>query len=75
MAGLAGNRFWDAAALRYANDYKILFLLSLTCCGPFWNRVQAWLANRLKSEILVNTLFELAVVGFVAVGVSCFVMG
>ena len=75
MLGLAGNTLYDNNAIRYANDYKILLVISLICCTPALTKLKEWLGKKLKAETMVNSVFDLGAVALTIVSVSYLVMG
>ncbi|MCD7855956.1 MAG: MBOAT family protein [Clostridiales bacterium] len=75
MLGLAGNALYDNNAIRYANDYKILLIISLICCTPALKKLKRGLSEKLKAETAVNALFDLCAVALTVVSVSYLVMG
>ncbi len=75
MLGLAGNALIDNKAIRYLNDYKILFAIAAVCSTPALKNLRLWLGRKTKAPTAVDALFDLVAVGLVVLSVSYLVMG
>ncbi|MCC8138025.1 MAG: MBOAT family protein [Clostridiales bacterium] len=75
MLRLAGNALCDSNAVRYANDYKILFLIAAVCCTPVFVRLKDWIEKKWNAKTVMDFVTDLGAVALMIVSVSYLVMG
>ncbi len=75
MIGLRGNVLWDHAALRYLNDYKLVFFIGILCSTPVFRWLQEKAQQRFRAGNAIAFVYDLLLAGCTVLAISSLVMG